>query len=59
MSWIFVQAQLNTARAYGASVTLPDGRIWILGGAGSTDVLGSTEFVTVVNDQVFNYKHNF
>lgn len=51
-TWIPVPAQLNTARAYGTSVSLPDGRIWILGGAGSTNVLSSTEFVSVLNDQV-------
>jgi hypothetical protein len=39
--------KLKTSRAYAASVHLPDGRIWVLGGSGSTSVLQSTEMITV------------
>jgi len=38
---------LKTSRAYAASVQLPDGRTWVLGGAGSTSVLQSTEMINV------------
>jgi hypothetical protein len=34
-------------RAYAASVALQDGTLWILGGAGSKDVLISTEFIAL------------
>ncbi len=39
--------KLINKRAYAASVVLPDGRMWILGGAGTSAVLDTTEFVWV------------
>lgn len=49
-SCLFVHARLETfklrtARAFAASVVLPEGRMWILGGAGEEDLLASTEYV--------------
>ena len=44
-SWLQSNIGLITPRAYAASVLLPDGRIWVLGGAGSTSVLKSTELI--------------
>ena len=38
---------LITARAYAASVVLPDGRFWIIGGADERTVLQTTEFLTL------------
>jgi hypothetical protein len=43
--WAASSKSLATARAYAASVVLPDGRIWVLGGAGSTNVLKTTEMI--------------
>jgi hypothetical protein len=34
---------LRTARAYAASVVMPDGTFWILGGVSKSSVLKSTE----------------
>jgi len=39
-------------RAYAASVVLPDGRLWILGGAGPTAILDTTEFIEVSGGRV-------
>ena len=36
---------LAEGRAFASSVVLPDGRMWIVGGLGSTEVLDSTEIV--------------
>ena len=44
-SWVQNSKSLSTPRAYAASVILPDGRLWMLGGAGSSSVLKSTEFI--------------
>ena len=38
--------QLNSGRAYAASVVLPSGTFWMLGGAGYNSILDSTEYVT-------------
>ena len=38
--------QLNSGRAYAASVVLPSGTFWILGGAGYNTILDTTEYVT-------------
>ena len=46
-SWIQSPISLSTARAYAALVILPDGRVWILGGAGSSSILASTEIVEI------------
>ena len=46
-SWLVSPTGLLTARSHAASVILPDGRVWILGGAGSSSVLKSTEFVSI------------
>jgi hypothetical protein len=43
---------LITARAYAASVVLPDGRVWVLGGAGSSNVLQSTEFIEILDNNI-------
>ena len=45
--WVLAAQTLRTARVYAASVALPDGRLWILGGAGSSSMLKSTEFIQV------------
>ena len=37
--------QLKVGRAYAASVVLPDGTLWILGGAGSKSILDTSEYV--------------
>ena len=37
---------MKTERAFAASVVLPDGRLWILGGAGRNTVLDTTEYVS-------------
>ena len=42
--WKFA-ISLKTPRSYASSVILDDGRMWILGGAGQTDILKSTEFL--------------
>ena len=34
-------------RAYAATVVLPDGRLWILGGAGPSAILDTSEFIKV------------
>ena len=51
-SWIRSQSSLITARAFSASVVLPDGRVWILGGAGSSSVLQSTEILEVADKDI-------
>ena len=51
-SWIKSSSSLITARAYAASVVLPDGRVWIIGGAGSTAVLQTTEFVEILDNEI-------
>ena len=48
------RTKLKTSRAYAASVYLPDGRTWILGGAGSTSVLQSTEMISVDETKELN-----
>jgi len=45
--WVLAAKTLKTARAYAASVALPDGRLWILGGAGTSSILKSKEFIQV------------
>lgn len=55
-TWIASPISLSTPRAYAASVVLPDGRIWVLGGAGSTNVLKSTEFIVAVNDGIVSVR---
>jgi len=51
--WTASPVSLSTPRAYTASVKLWDGRIWVLGGAGSTNVLKSTEFITAKDNKLF------
>ena len=46
-NWVKSPVSLITSRANAASVVLPDGRVWVLGGAGSTDVLQTTEYISV------------
>ena len=46
-NWVLSKVGLLTARAYAASVVMPDGRFWILGGADESSALQTTEFVTV------------
>ena len=46
-NWILSETGLLTARAYAASVVMPDGRFWVLGGAGESEALQTTEFVTI------------
>ena len=43
--FFFFLLQLKTERAFAASVVLPDGTLWILGGAGRHSVLDTTEYV--------------
>jgi len=45
--WVLASQTLITARAYPASVQLPDGRLWVLGGSGTSRILKSTEFIQV------------
>jgi hypothetical protein len=33
-------------------VVLPDGHVWVLGGAGSTNVLQSTELIEILNNDI-------
>jgi hypothetical protein len=51
--WTPSLVSLSTPRAYAASVKLRDGRIWVLGGAGSTNILKSTEFITAIDNKLF------
>jgi hypothetical protein len=51
-NWIKSALSLITARAYAASVVLPDGHVWVLGGAGSTNVLQSTELIEILNNDI-------
>jgi hypothetical protein len=44
-SWIASPLGLLYARAHAASVVLPDGRVWVLGGVGSAKVLQTTEII--------------
>lgn len=46
-TWVQSPKGLLTARAFSASVVMPDGRFWILGGAGKNAVLQTTEFLTL------------
>lgn len=46
-TWTTAVVSLRTPRAFAASVFLPDGRTWVLGGAGSTNILKTTEFITL------------
>jgi hypothetical protein len=55
-SWTASLVGLYTPRAYAATVKLRDGRIWVLGGAGSTDILKSTEFIMVTNDKMLSIR---
>ena len=50
--WSKSTKSLLTPRAYAASVVLPDERIWVLGGAGSSRVLASTEFIAADESQI-------
>lgn len=43
-------------RAYAATVVLPDGRLWILGGAGPSAILDTSEFIKV-SKIFFSAKH--
>jgi len=43
---------LGTARAYAASVVLPDGRLWVLGGADQSTILQSTEFIIMADNTI-------
>ena len=43
---------LGTARAYAASVVLPDGRLWVLGGADQSTILKSTEFILMAENTI-------
>jgi hypothetical protein len=44
-SWLASPIGLLSARSNAASVTLADGRVWVLGGAGSSKVLQTTEII--------------
>jgi Kelch motif/Galactose oxidase, central domain len=44
-NWVQSLQSLLSPRAYAASVIMPDGRLWILGGAGQSSILISTEFI--------------
>ena len=46
--------KLITPRANSASVVMPDGRVWVLGGAGSSIILQSTEFIEASEGQIVN-----
>ena len=50
--WKLSPKSLVTARAYAASVSLPSGRMWILGGADQTSILKTTEFVDISNNAI-------
>jgi hypothetical protein len=49
-TWVASPLGLGTPRAYAASVVLPDGRLWILGGADQSTILKSTEFVIMAKN---------
>ena len=46
-TWTTADVSFRTPRAFAASVFLPDGRTWVLGGAGSSSILKTTEFITL------------
>ena len=46
-NWVLSQQSLLSRRAYAASVVLPDGRFWILGGADGSQILQTTEFLII------------
>jgi len=46
-NWALSSIGLQTSRAYAASVVLPDGRFWVLGGADESSILKSTEFLQI------------
>ena len=52
MGWATSARSLSIARAYAASVVLPDGRVWVLGGAGSTNVLKTTELIEASEGEI-------
>jgi hypothetical protein len=51
-NWVKSAVSLITPRAFAASVLLPDGRVWVLGGAGPTDVLQTSEYVSVTESGI-------
>lgn len=51
-AWVASPLGLRTARAYAASVVMPDGRLWVLGGADQSTILASTEFVEVIDNAI-------
>jgi len=51
-NWILSPHTLLVARAYAASVMLPDGTLWILGGAGQNTILITTEFVSLSENDI-------
>jgi hypothetical protein len=51
-SWVQSPKSLKSKRAYAASVTLPDGRLWILGGANPSQILQTTEFLVMSENAI-------
>ena len=50
--WTLSPKSLASARANAASVSLPSGKMWILGGADETSILKTTEFVEISDNAI-------